>query len=115
MQTLEGGRYLNMGFQSWDLYEFPLLQSTTKHSWTVKTILQLEKPRYIIFALQFGRRNILLQNCSQFDACNLTNVKLFLNSDFYPYDDMNLDIEQQIRYTLRYICKISKDILRLQQ
>ena len=26
---------------------------------------------------------------------NLTNVKLFLNSDFYPYDDMNLDFEHK--------------------
>ena len=34
------------------------------------------------------------QNGSQFDACNLTNIKLFLNSDFYPYDNMNLDIER---------------------
>ncbi|XP_018300700.1 uncharacterized protein, partial [Mycetomoellerius zeteki] len=33
LRTLEGGRYLSVGFRSWDLYEFPLLQSTTKHSW----------------------------------------------------------------------------------
>ncbi|KAG5311096.1 MMP14 protein, partial [Acromyrmex insinuator] len=54
LRTLEGGRYLSMCFRSWDLYEFPLLQSTTKHSWAVKTTSQLEKPRYVIFALQTG-------------------------------------------------------------
>jgi len=31
LRTLESGRYLNMGFRSRDLYEFPLLQRTTKH------------------------------------------------------------------------------------
>ncbi|KYQ56421.1 hypothetical protein ALC60_04651 [Trachymyrmex zeteki] len=41
LRTLQGGRYLSVGFRSWDLYEFPLLQSTTKHSWAVKTTSQL--------------------------------------------------------------------------
>jgi len=87
---------------------------TTPLTWTVKTTSQLEKPRYVIFALQTGRRNVPSQNDSLFDACNLTNVKLFLNSDFYPYDDMNLDFEYKKVYTLRYVRKISKDV-RLQQ
>jgi len=26
-----------------------------------------------------------------FDNCNLINVKLYLNSEFYPYDDLNVD------------------------
>ncbi|XP_050454178.1 uncharacterized protein LOC126852926 [Cataglyphis hispanica] len=92
--TLDSGRYLSIAFRSWDLYEFPLLQSTTKHSWTVKAATQLEKPRYVIFALQSGRKNVLLQDPSMFDDCKLTNVKLYLNSDFYPYDDMNLNFEK---------------------
>ena len=49
---------------------------TTPLTWTVKTTSQLEKPRYVIFALQTGRRNVPSQNDSLFDACNLTNVKL---------------------------------------
>ncbi|KYN13283.1 hypothetical protein ALC57_14532 [Trachymyrmex cornetzi] len=101
LRTLEGGRYLSVCFRSWDLYEFPLLQSTTKHSWAVKTTSQLEKPRYVIFALQTGKRNVTSKNGSQFDICNLTNVKLFLNSDFYPYDDMNLDFEHK-KYAILY-------------
>ncbi|XP_024868963.1 uncharacterized protein LOC112452793, partial [Temnothorax curvispinosus] len=91
LRALESGRYLSVSFRSWDLYEYPMLQSTTKHSWAVKTATQLEKPRYVIFALQTGRKNIMSQNVSVFDDCNLTNVKLYLNSEFYPYDDMNLD------------------------
>ncbi|XP_077258543.1 uncharacterized protein LOC143895363 [Temnothorax americanus] len=35
LRTLEDGRYLSMGFRSWDLYEYPLLQNTTKHSWAI--------------------------------------------------------------------------------
>lgn len=55
LRVLESGRFINMSFRSWDLYEFPLLQNTTKHSWAIKTATQLEKPRYVIFAMQTGR------------------------------------------------------------
>ena len=54
MCALVSGRYLSMAFRSWDLYEFLLLQSTIKHSWAIKTATQLEKPRYVIFAMQIG-------------------------------------------------------------
>ncbi|XP_071581652.1 uncharacterized protein [Temnothorax nylanderi] len=70
-----------------------LLKSTTKHSWAVKAGPQLEKPRYVIFALQTGRRNEFTEDSSRFDHCALANVKLYLNSEFYPYDNVNADFE----------------------
>ncbi|XP_026829816.1 uncharacterized protein LOC113563024 [Ooceraea biroi] len=94
LRTLESGRYLSMGFRSWDLYEYPLLQSTTKHSWAIKTAPQLEKPRYVIFALQTGRKNVSNEDITVFNDCKLVNVKLYLNSECYPYDDMNLDFDK---------------------
>lgn len=101
LRTLENGQYLSMSFRSWDLYEFPLLQNTTKHLWTVKTATNLEKPRYVIFALQTARKNVMSENITQFDNCNLTNAKLYLNSECYPYDDMNLDFVKN-RYAILY-------------
>ncbi|XP_071634093.1 uncharacterized protein [Temnothorax longispinosus] len=68
LRALESGRYLSVSFRSWDLYEYPMLQSTTKHSWAIKMATQLEKPRYVIFALQTGRKNIMSQNVSVFDT-----------------------------------------------
>ncbi|XP_011883717.1 PREDICTED: uncharacterized protein LOC105570874 [Vollenhovia emeryi] len=94
LRALESGLYLSMSFRSWELYEYPLLQSTTRHSWAIKSATQLEKPRYVIFALQTGRKNIMSEDASVFDDCNLTNVKLYLNSEFYPYDDLNLDFKK---------------------
>lgn len=91
LRILESGRALNMSFRSWDLYEYPLLQQTTKHSWTVKASSYMEKPRYVIFALQTNRKNKLTTKMTRFDNCLLTNVRLYLNSEMYPYDDMNLD------------------------
>ncbi|XP_077260891.1 uncharacterized protein LOC143896749 [Temnothorax americanus] len=73
----------------------------------VKTATQLEKLRYVIFALQTGRKNIMSQNVSVFDACNLTNVKLYLNSEFYPYDIMNLDFTKNRYAVLFDMCTFS--------
>ncbi|XP_020296360.1 uncharacterized protein LOC109861218 [Pseudomyrmex gracilis] len=101
LRTLESEQYLTMSFRSWDLYEFPLLQSMTKHSWAVKTTTQLEKPRYVIFALQTARRNDMSADVTRFDHCQLTNVKLYLNSEFYPYDDLHLDFDRK-KYAVRY-------------
>ena len=94
LRALESSRYLRMSFRSWDLYEYSLLQNTTKHwhssHWTIKTAIQLEKQRYVIFALQTGRKNVMSRDVSVFDDCNLSNVKVYLNSEFYPFDDLNL-------------------------
>ncbi|XP_024886653.1 uncharacterized protein LOC112464092 [Temnothorax curvispinosus] len=101
LRALGNGRYLSMGFRSWDLYEYPLLQNTTKHSWAIKTATQLEKPRYVVFALQTGRKNVMSADTSRFDDCKLTNVKLYLNSEVYPYDDLNLNFGKH-RWTILY-------------
>ncbi|KAL6418913.1 hypothetical protein ACFW04_011704 [Cataglyphis niger] len=57
LRALESGRYLNMGFRSWDLYEFLLLQRTTKLSWAIKTAIQLEKSRYAEKSSNIGKRS----------------------------------------------------------
>jgi len=72
----------------------------SKHSWTVKTATQFEKLRYIIFALQIGRKNIMSRDVSVFDDCNLSNVRLYLNSVFDPYD-LNLDFGKK-RYAVLF-------------
>jgi len=89
-------------------YEFPfmgsirVLSSTTKHSWTIKTSTQLEKPRYVIFTLQTNRKNNMITHKIYFDNCKLTNVKLYLNSEFFPYDDLNLDFDKRRTAILYY-------------
>jgi hypothetical protein len=66
-----------------------------------KIDLKIEPSSIDIFALQTDRKNVLSENAAQFDACKLTNVRLHLNSDFYPYDDMNLDFDKD-RFAILY-------------
>ncbi|XP_044578891.1 uncharacterized protein LOC123261364 [Cotesia glomerata] len=67
----------------------------------VKTSTQLEKPRYVVFRFQTARKNDARKDASKFDLCNLRNIKLFLNSQSYPYGDLNLDIPHN-QYALLY-------------
>ncbi|XP_015127111.1 uncharacterized protein LOC107048459 [Diachasma alloeum] len=91
---------ITMDFRTLELYEYPLLPAASKHVWVVKTSNQLEKPRYIILGFQTGRRNTLTANASRFDHCNMRDVKLFLNSQSYPYGNLNLDIDHNQYSTL---------------
>ena len=80
---------ITLSFRSWQLHEFPTVPETNKLTWTIKTSAQAEKPRYVILGFQTGRKNKLDENAVHFDLCNLYNIKLYLNSQYYPYDNIN--------------------------
>ena len=97
---IEKNRPVVMSYR-WEFYEHPLLPSSPKHVWTVKTSNQLEKPGFIILAFQTNRKSRRQVNASQFDCCYVSNVKLFLNSQCYPYRNLNLDIVRN-QYAVLY-------------
>ncbi|XP_055385862.1 uncharacterized protein LOC129616510 [Condylostylus longicornis] len=91
-----------LAFRNWELYEYPSLpQNSNHHIWNVKTTTQLEKPRYIIFALQTDKLDQVTKDPSKFDHCNITDIKVYQNSECYPYEDMNLFFERN-RYGIAY-------------
>lgn len=101
LKTLNSDREIALPFRSWEITEFPNLNASQRHSWTIKTSSQLEKPRYVIFALQTGKRNSITSNAGLFNHCKLKMVKLFLNSQFFPYDNLNISFTTK-KYKLLY-------------
>lgn len=93
LQLLAKDQTISMAFRSWDLYEYPLLPTTQKHTWSVKAATQLEKPRYIIVAFRTKKKDNSSTSITKFDHCKLTDIKVYLNSEFYPYDNLNLDFD----------------------
>jgi hypothetical protein len=91
LKVIEKNQSIYMNFRTWELYEYPLLPQSSRQTWNVKTTTQLEKPRYVVLAFQTDRINNIKKNASEFDICSISDVKLYLNSECYPYDDMNLD------------------------
>jgi hypothetical protein len=101
LKQLTKGTNIAVEYRGWELYEYPVLPSTTKQSWAVKTASQLEKPRYVIVAFQTSKKANMKENASHFNHCSLTNLKLHLNSVSYPYDDLKLDFSKN-HYALLY-------------
>ena len=63
----------------------------------------------MIFAFQTGRDNAPRQQSDRFDHCKLKNLKVFLNSDYYPYGDLNLD------FSNREVSEAYDMLIRLQE
>ncbi|XP_043475782.1 uncharacterized protein LOC122507233 [Leptopilina heterotoma] len=101
LKFIEKDPLISMSFRSWELYEYPLIPATQKHVWTVKTSTQVEKPRYVILGFQTNRKDNHARYANLFDACNLVNVKLFLNSQYYPYGSLNLNFNQN-KFSILY-------------
>lgn len=100
LRIVDSKKSIVIPFRSWDLYECPMLTNTTKQSWAVKTTTQTEKPRYVILGFQTGK-NKITADASKFDHCKVTNVKLFLNSETYPYNNLNLNFDKN-NYEILY-------------
>lgn len=93
-KTINSGRALNVSFRSWDMYYYPLLPENTTVLWNVKLASENERPRFLLLAFRNNNNNT-------FQHCDLTNIKVHLNSDVYPYDDLNLKFDRN-RFALLY-------------
>jgi len=71
---------LSMNFRSWDLYEYSLLQNMIKHGLSKRRLNLISRD---MLSLQIGRKNVMSRDVSVFDDYNLSNVKVYLNSQFF--------------------------------
>lgn len=86
LKTIDDNKSIQMAFRSWELFEYPALPQTTQHVWSIKSSNHVQKPRYVIFSMQTGRNGVITEDSTYFDHCSLTNIKLYLNSENYPYE-----------------------------
>lgn len=89
LRKIEKDAIVHLPFRSWELHEYPAVPQTTTHSWTIRTSSQMEKPRYVVLAFQQSRKNDYSKDMASFDNCKLKNVKVYLNSQYFPYDNIN--------------------------
>lgn len=109
LKCIEQKQPISLNFRSWELYEYPTLPQTDRYIWSVKTSTQLQKPRYIVIGFQTDRNNKIAKDVSRFDHCELTDLKIFLNSECYPYENMNLNFTKS-QYSILYdmYCKFQE-------
>ncbi|XP_018355611.1 PREDICTED: uncharacterized protein LOC108756368 [Trachymyrmex septentrionalis] len=93
LRILESGRYLSMVFARGMCTSFRSCRAQSSIREPSRWLLN-SRSCAVIFAMQTGRRNIMSENISRFEDSKLTNAKLYLNSECYPYDDLNLDFDK---------------------
>ncbi|KAE9524029.1 hypothetical protein AGLY_015676 [Aphis glycines] len=91
LKVVNNQKPLTCAFRSWELCEYPFLPQNTSRSWKVKISNKLEKPRYVIIGFQTGRKNSSNKTMSHFDHCKIKNLKVYLNSKVFPYEDFQSD------------------------
>lgn len=96
LKTIERKHPIPLAFRSWELFEYPALPTTDKHMWSIKTSNNLNKPRYVIVAFQTDRDRAIAKNAGHFDHCNISDMKVHLNSESFPYENMNLNYESDM-------------------
>ncbi|KAJ8665319.1 hypothetical protein QAD02_006981 [Eretmocerus hayati] len=96
LRLLQRNSFIPMYFRQWEMIEYPLLQENDKTVWAVKSTNNLEKPRYIVLAFQTNRKGNKKASAVQFDNCKISNLKLFLNAELYPYESSNVVWEESL-------------------
>lgn len=95
LKQIDENKSIPMSYRSWDLYEYPELPQNQRNVWAIKTSNNLHKPRYVIFGLQTNRNAVIATHAGMFDHCNLSQVKLYLNSVCYPYENTTINFAQR--------------------
>ncbi|XP_051155216.1 uncharacterized protein LOC127277865 [Leptopilina boulardi] len=85
LKFIEKDPLISMSFRSWDMYGYPLLPTTQKHVWTVKTSTQVEKPRYVILGLQINRKDHPGRYANIFDSYNTAAYCLIIHDRIIQY------------------------------
>lgn len=94
MKYVDEKQNIQMMFRNWDLYEYPVLPQTQKNIWAIKTSNNLQKPRYVIFGMQTNRNGVIARDSVSFDHCNMNQVKLYLNSECFPYENTTVNFPE---------------------
>lgn len=106
LKIVNSSSTIDLCYRTWEMYQYPELPTTNRHTWSVKTSYNLERPRYIIVAFQTNRENQIDMDSSQFDHCNITNMKVFLNSEIYPYNNLQQNFtKKQVALLYDMYCK----------
>lgn len=95
-KLIEQDKTIQVPYRKWELYSQPLFPNITKYAWPVKPFTALETPRFIIIGFQTDREGDLSKNTSHFDSCDLSEIRVFINNERFPYANLNVAFKNRI-------------------
>jgi hypothetical protein len=123
LKIIEEDETIQIPFRSWILKQEYLTKSKLFDIFNMYTSTQLGKPRFAITAFQVARRNDFAKDNTKFDHIDLKNLKLFLNNEPFPWDDVNCKFPNNIallydaysKFQSAYYDKNASPLLSLEQ
>lgn len=106
LKLIEKDQPLKIIFRGWELYQNPQLMTSSKQTWNIRTSNMTEKPRYVIFFFQTNRNDNPLKSSSEYDHCNLKNVKLILNNEVFPHEDLDQNVTSKYNEFYDMYCNL---------
>lgn len=76
---------IQIPFRSWTVFENAKMKQTTSDTWQLSTTSKLEKPRFVVFGFQTNRKSVDDKSASEFDHCELSDVKVYIDNQVFPY------------------------------
>lgn len=101
LKMIDRKESIQLNYRMWELHEYPSLPKSDRHIWSVKTSQKVNTPRFIIICFQTNRNNLINMDKAKFDHCEITDLKVYLNSDCFPYENINADFEND-KYAILY-------------
>lgn len=101
LKIIDRKQSIQMNYRAWELHEYPTLPMSDRHIWSVKTSQIVNTPRFVIIAFQTDKNNDITADKSSFNHCKIVDMKVFLNSDCYPYECIDSDFNND-KYGVLY-------------
>lgn len=105
LKVLESGQKVKIAFRKWVLFEDGLSPSKNFETWPIVTTSEIEKPRWALTIFQKGKKFNLKSNASYFDNVNLKSLRLCLNGENYPYEEIDIKFPNKIAVVYDNYCK----------
>lgn len=101
LQLIDRDAKIQIGFRNWQLFEFHGVSTTSNiFNWQLMTTNHINRPRYVMFALQTDKNENILHQATHFDHCNVRNAVLYINSERFPY------LDQQVKFSTNQFANI---------
>lgn len=108
LQLLKGikneKRLVDVPHRQWTLHILPEVKDTRQINWRVTNFPRFQKPRFIIVAFQSDRKDNPGKDVSEFDHCNITSLRAYLNDVCFPYETFETDFSKNnwVHYYNKY-------------
>jgi len=91
LKTLKNDMAITIPFRKWELYENHSLPPGKSCTWNIKMVNNTDRILWFALAFHTNKDHKYNESMRAFQSIGLKNMKVFINSKYYPYDNQNTE------------------------